>query len=204
MDRRSHWEHVYETKASDAVSWYQPSPVHSLALLDEVGMNPDTRLIDVGGGDSTLVDALLARGMHAITVLDISAAALARARARVGARAGDVAWVEADVTTVALPESGLDVWHDRAVFHFLTDAADRERYVAAMERAVRPGGSVVMATFALDGPERCSGLDVVRYGPDELAAALGASFELVRSDRDVHLTPWGVAQPFTYVVLRRR
>lgn len=204
MDRQPHWEHVYETNASVAVSWYQPSPVRSLALLDDVGMTPETRLIDVGGGDSTLVDALLARGMHRITVLDVSAAALARARTRLGARAGEVAWLEADVTTVALPEAAFDVWHDRAVFHFFTDAADRARYVAAMERAVRPGGCVVMATFALDGPARCSGLDVVRYGPEELTHALGPSFEPVRSERDVHRTPWGAAQPFTYVLLRRR
>lgn len=204
MDRQSHWEQVYTTKAPDAVSWYQPRPVRSLALLDEIGVTPDTRIIDVGGGDSTLVDALVARGMHRITVLDLSGAALARARARLGAQARDVTWLEADITTVALPEAAFDVWHDRAVFHFLTDAAERARYVATMERSVPPGGAVVMATFALDGPARCSGLDVVRYGPGELAVALGDSFELVRSDRDVHRTPTGVAQAFTYAVFRRR
>ena len=204
MDRQSHWEQVYTTKAPDAVSWYQPRPVRSLALLDDIGVTPDTRIIDVGGGDSTLVDALVARGMHRITVLDLSGAALARARARLGAQARDVTWLEADITTVELPEAAFDVWHDRAVFHFLTDAAERARYVATMERSVRPGGAVVMATFALDGPARCSGLDVVRYGPGELAVALGDSFELVRSDRDVHRTPTGAAQPFTYAVFRRR
>ena len=204
MDRQSHWEQVYTTKAPDAVSWYQPRPVRSLALLDDIGVTPDTRIIDVGGGDSTLVDALVARGMHRITVLDLSGAALARARARLGAQARDVTWLEADITTVELPEAAFDVWHDRAVFHFLTDAAERARYVATMERSVRPGGAVVMATFALDGPARCSGLDVVRYGPGELAVALGDSFELVRSDRDVHRTPTGVAQAFTYAVFRRR
>lgn len=204
MDRQSHWEQVYTTKAPDAVSWYQPRPVRSLALLDEIGVTPDTRIIDVGGGDSTLVDALVARGMHRITVLDLSGAALARARARLGAQARDVTWLEADITTVELPEAAFDVWHDRAVFHFLTDAAERARYVATMERSVPPGGAVVMATFALDGPARCSGLDVVRYGPGELAAELGDSFELVRSDRDVHRTPIGVAQAFTYAVFRRR
>lgn len=204
MDRQSHWEQVYTTKAPDAVSWYQPRPVRSLALLDDIGVTPDTRIIDVGGGDSTLVDALVARGMHRITVLDVSGAALARARARLGAQARDVTWLAADITTVALPEAAFDVWHDRAVFHFLTDAAERARYVATMERSVPPGGAVVMATFALDGPARCSGLDVVRYGPGELAVALGDSFELVRSDRDVHRTPTGVAQAFTYAVFRRR
>lgn len=204
MDRRSHWEHVYETKAPDALSWYQPSPVRSLALLDEIGVTAETRLIDVGGGDSTLVDALLARGLRRITVLDVSAAALERARARLGACADEVTWAQADITTATLPEAAFDVWHDRAVFHFLIAAADRARYVAAMERALRPGGWGVFATFALDGPERCSGLDVVRYAPEELAATLGASFELVRSDREVHGTPWGAEQPFTYVVVRRR
>lgn len=204
MDRRAHWDRVYTTKAPDAVSWFQPSPVRSLALLDDVGLTPDSRLIDVGGGDSTLVDALLARRMRHVTVLDISEAALARARARVGAQGSEVQWIAADVTSVALPAAAFDVWHDRAVFHFLTDAADRARYVANLGRAVRPGGAVVMATFAPEGPLRCSGLDVVRYAPAELAAALGDSFELLRSEHDVHRTPSGAAQPFTYVMLRRR
>ncbi len=159
-------------------------------------------IIDVGGGDSTLVDALVALNTGAITVLDLSAAALDRAKDRVGPRGLDVTWLEADVVRAALPADAYDIWHDRAVFHFLTDGDDQRRYVAAMTHALRPGGTSIIATFALDGPASCSGLPVARYSAETLAEVLGADFELVRTFRDVHLTPAGAEQRFTYVMFR--
>ena len=204
MDRREHWDGVYTTKQPTEVSWYQAEPARSLELLAEAGAGPDTAIVDVGGGDSTLVDAVLARGLGRVTVLDISGAALARARARLGARAGEVAWVEADVTRAELPAHAFDVWHDRAVFHFLTERDDRARYAAVAAAAVRPGGTLLMATFALDGPTRCSGLPVERYDAEGLARELGDAFALVRGFGDVHRTPGGGEQRFTVAVLRRR
>jgi SAM-dependent methyltransferase len=203
MDRKAHWEHVYAATQPDEVSWYQPEPTRSLELLAEAGVGPATAIIDVGGGDATLVDALLARGLGRVTVLDLSGAALARARARLGLLASEVEWREADVTRADLPAASYDVWHDRAVFHFLTDARDRRRYVDAAAEALRPGGTLVVATFAADGPTRCSGLEVARYTPEALAAEFGDRFTLVRGFGDVHRTPTGAEQRFTFVVLRR-
>jgi SAM-dependent methyltransferase len=203
MDRRAHWERVYTTKQPTDVSWYQPTPVRSLELLQEAGAGPHTSMIDVGGGDSTLVDAVITDRLGAITVLDISSAALARARARVGERAREVTWVEGDVTTVALPPGAFDIWHDRAVFHFLTDAGDRARYAAAAAAALKPGGVLIMATFADDGPLKCSGLEVARYTAASLARTLGDAFRLIRSFNDVHHTPSGGAQRFLYALFTR-
>jgi 2-polyprenyl-3-methyl-5-hydroxy-6-metoxy-1,4-benzoquinol methylase len=203
-DRKAHWEGVYGARQSNEVSWYQPEPTRSLALLAETGFGPDTAIIDVGGGDSTLVDACLARGLGRVTVLDLSGAALARARARLGSRAAEVEWREANVTDADLPPQAYDVWHDRAVFHFLTDAEDRRRYVDAAAAALRPGGALVVATFAADGPAWCSGLEVARYSPEALAAAFGDRFAFVRGFGDVHRTPSGAEQRFTFAVLRRR
>jgi SAM-dependent methyltransferase len=204
VDRRAHWEGVYTTKPSTEVSWYQAEPARSLELLAEAGAGPDSAVVDVGGGDSTLVDAVLARGLGRMTVLDISGAALARARARLGARADEVTWIESDVTRAALPPGAFDVWHDRAVFHFLTERDDRTRYAAVAAAAVRPGGTLLLATFAPDGPTRCSGLPVERYDPEGLARELGDAFTLVRGFGDVHRTPTGGEQRFTVAVLRRR
>ena len=204
MDRKAHWDGVYTTTPSAEVSWYQAEPTLSLALLREVGVGPTSDVIDVGGGDSRLVDAVLAEELGRMTVLDLSGAALARARARLGARAGEVTWLEADVTRAALPASAFDVWHDRAVFHFLTAPEDRARYAAAAARAVRPAGTVILATFAPDGPTRCSGLEVARYTPEGLARELGDAFSLVRGFGDVHHTPAGREQRFSAAVLRRR
>lgn len=176
IDRRNHWEKVYQTRSSTEVSWYQPTPARSLALLRNAGAGPRTTMIDIGGGDSALVDAVVANALGRVTVLDISSAALARARQRLGPVAGEVTWLEADVTRVALPPAAFDTWHDRAVFHFLTDADDRARYVAVAAAAMRQGGALIMATFAVDGPQRCSGLDVVRYSPEQLAETLGGDF----------------------------
>jgi SAM-dependent methyltransferase len=203
VERKAHWEGVYTSRQPTELSWYQAEPTRSIELLRAVGAGPDTAIIDIGGGDSTFVDAVLAARLGRVTVLDISAAALARAQARLGARASEVSWIEADVTRVQLPTQAFDVWHDRAVFHFLTRAEHRARYVASAALAIRPGGSLIISTFALNGPARCSGLDVVRYGPAELAWEFGEAFALERSLADVHRTPSGVEQRFTVAVLRR-
>ena len=194
---KTHWEHVYETKASNAASWFQPEPTVSLRLLDAAGMTTDSRVIDIGGGDSRLVDRLLDRGLHSIAVLDVSGVALARAKARLGERQHRVTWIEADATgewDVPI----VDIWHDRAVFHFLTDPDDRQRYVAHLRRSVRPGGAVVMATFALDGPAKCSGLPVVRYSSETLNAELDSEFQIAESLNEMHHTPSGAVQSFCY------
>lgn len=203
MQSKEHWEHVYASKATDAVSWYQPHAERSLSLIRNARILPTAEIIDVGGGASTLVDDLLADGHRAITVLDLSGRALDAAKARLGAMAAAVRWIEGDVTKVHLPARTYDVWHDRAVFHFLTDPKDREAYVAQVLRAVKPGGHVIVATFAEDGPLRCSGLPVVRYRPEALHAEFGAAFELVEHEREDHLTPSGARQSFVYCYCRR-
>jgi SAM-dependent methyltransferase len=203
-DSKAHWNAVYASKAPTELSWYQPQPARSLELLEQLGIRPDSAIIDVGGGASTLVDALLDRGANNVTVLDISLAALEHARARLGARASTVTWIESDVTNAELPEGAYDVWHDRAVFHFLTNADDRRRYAEVAARALRSGGAAIIATFAPNGPTRCSGLDVVRYDSESLARTLGHEFSLDRSLDELHHTPGGVTQAFTYTVLRRR
>lgn len=203
MDRKTHWEAVYTTKRPDEFSWYQHVPARSLELIDKARFSVDTAVVDVGGGDSTLVDALLERGYRTPTVLDISGAALGRARARLGARASLVTWVEADITRAEPPASAYDVWHDRAMFHFLTRSEDRAGYAYHAARAVRPGGIAIMAVYALRGPAKCSGIDVARYDGAALAAALGPPFHLERSFEEVHRSPKGDELPFTYAVLRR-
>ncbi len=204
MNRKLHWETVYETKASSDVSWFQAVPTRSLELIAATGTTPSTAIIDIGGGDSSLVDALLQLGHQRVTVLDLSLAALERAQLRLGARAADVTWIEADITQAELPAAFYDVWHDRAVFHFLTAAEDRQRYVQTAAEAIRPGGTMIIGTFALDGPLRCSGLEVARYDPETLAAEFAPAFDLARGFADVHTTPWGAEQRFTFVVLVRR
>ncbi|MGQ9371300.1 class I SAM-dependent methyltransferase [Azospirillum sp. ST 5-10] len=200
--RQDHWQGVYSRTASDAVSWHQDHPAASLALIRASGVAPDTRLVDVGGGASTLVDHLLDRGHRAVTVLDIAGAALAVARTRLGVRADAVSWVEADVTAWR-PPARYGLWHDRAVFHFLTEAADRDAYRAALDAALEPGGTLVIASFAPDGPDRCSGLPVVRYGPETLAAELGAAYRLEEVVHDDHRTPAGRRQAFVHCRFRR-
>lgn len=201
-DVRPHWEQVYANKAADAVSWYQPRPDTSLGFIADSGIAHDAPLIDVGGGASTLVDHLLHRGHVDVTVLDISSHALAQAQARLGALAQRVHWLVEDVTRFA-PSRPYTLWHDRAVFHFLTEDAARASYVAALRRSLAPGGIVVLATFAPDGPTRCSGLDVARYDAQMLCATLGDDFECMATGRDMHVTPWGSSQAFTYLRLRR-
>jgi SAM-dependent methyltransferase len=201
-DRRAHWERVWETRAPDAVSWYQPLPARSLAMIARARALRDAPILDVGAGASGLVDALLAEGFTDVTVLDVSERALDHARARLGERAREVRWLRADVTEVAL-DRVYRVWHDRAVFHFLTDARERERYRALLHDSVAPGGHVIVATFALDGPERCSGLPIVRYSPETLLEALGPGLALEETVTEEHLTPAGGAQRFVFCRLRR-
>lgn len=203
MDRTQHWQHVYATKPLTDVSWYQPHPARSLELIGGSGAGLEAPIIDVGGGDALLVDALLDRGHTQLSVLDVSRAALDRARHRLGTGAAAVTWIEADVTQVVLPAAAFAVWHDRAVFHFLTTADDRARYVATATTAVQPGGTLIVATFALDGPARCSGLDVARYSPQQLAAEFAAGFRLERGFADVHVTPTQAEQRFSFAVMTR-
>lgn len=202
-DCQAHWEEVYSTKSAAEVSWYQDEPRLSLALIREVAPAPSARIVDVGGGASVLVDRLLDEGYATVAVLDISERALDQAKSRLGQRGGRVQWLVGDLTTLdRLPE--FDVWHDRAVFHFLTREEARRSYVALAKRTLPAGGHLIMATFAPDGPEKCSGLPVCRYDAESLAAALGPSFRLVRSVDEVHHTPWGTPQHFIYALFQRR
>lgn len=202
MDSSAYWEGVYQRSSPMSSSWFQHEASRSLELLAGLGVGPTSNIIDVGGGDSTLVDGLVARRMGRVTVLDVSRTALLRSRTRLGSNSEAVTWVEGDVLRADLPSHSYDVWHDRALFHFLTDREDRLRYVAAATSALRPGGAVLIATFALEGPERCSGLQVVRYDPEMIASEFGDAFSLASAVRDVHRTPWGAEQQFTWAVLR--
>jgi SAM-dependent methyltransferase len=201
--RTEHWERVYASKLPEEVSWYQPTPATCLALLEASGVGPEVGVLDVGGGSSRFVDGLLDRGFEDVTVLDVSPAALAGAAERLGPRAGPVKWVVADVTDFE-PKRLWRVWHDRAVFHFLTAAEDRGAYGRTLRRCLSPGGWAVIATFAPNGPDRCSGLEVRRYSPESLADAMGEDFELVTGLSEEHVTPAGAPQAFTFALLRFR
>jgi len=201
-DSKQHWEKVYADKTPLDVSWYQKEPAVSLRLIAQCGLARDAAIIDVGGGASLLVDRLLDAGYSRLTVLDISARALEFARARLGTRARQVQWVEADITRYA-PGCSYALWHDRAVFHFLTKAGDRRRYLQTLERALPPGGHLVLAAFAIGGPARCSGLDIVQYDAARLSAELGTQFRLLDEVAEVHLTPTGKEQQFAYFHLTR-
>lgn len=203
MSDKKHWETVYETKNHRQVGWFQEHAAMSLQFIRDTGVPQDAHILDVGGGASVLVDDLLDAGYRNLSVLDISAAALRVAQARLGQAASRVHWIEADITQLELPEASIDVWHDRAVFHFLTNAQDRQRYVQTVQHAVKPGGHVIIATFAEDGPLKCSGLDIVRYRPDTLHHEFGSGFDLVKSEKEVHHTPGGTDQNFVYCYCRR-
>ncbi|MFN8007504.1 MAG: class I SAM-dependent methyltransferase [Terriglobia bacterium] len=203
MEIKKHWDSIYSTKESTQVSWYQEHPVLSLHLIEHTGVDKEHQIIDVGGGTSTLVDDLLASGFNHITVLDISATALAMARQRLGIQADKVSWIEADITKASLPHQFFDLWHDRAVFHFLREPEERHRYIQAVQHSVKTGGHVIVATFATDGPARCSGLDIVRYSPESLHSEFGDDFRLVESTRETHTTPFGVEQKFIYCYCRK-
>jgi len=201
-ERQVHWENVYRAKREDEVSWFEDDPALSRELIRQVGAGVASAVVDVGGGASRLVDRLLDDGFENLAVLDLSASALNAAKARLGARAGKVRWVVADVT-IWEPSDQYDVWHDRAAFHFLTREKDRSAYVACLERALAPAGHAIIATFALDGPDRCSGLPVVRYDLADLARVLGPAFAPVVSRAQTHRTPWGATQEFQFSVFRR-
>ena len=203
MSLKTHWEHIYQAKAPTEVSWYQDHSLQSLQFIRHTGMPKTGSIIDVGGGSATLVDDLLTNGYQQISILDISARALEVARQRLGARANDVTWLEADILQIRLPHHKYDLWHDRAVFHFLTQPEDRRHYVDLVRDAVKPGGHVIVATFASDGPERCSGLQVLRYEPDSLHQEFGDSFVLLDSTTEVHHTPFGTEQKFIYCYCRK-
>lgn len=198
MDSKNHWDKVYTNKSADQVTWFQSNPQQSLDMITATGVPANGAIIDVGGGMSFLVDYLLKAGYQDLTVLDIAANALQSSRDRLGVAASDVTWLEADITEVRLLENRYSLWHDRAVFHFLTETKDQQRYAAAVRRSLQPGGHIILATFAIDGPPKCSGLDVRRYGDEEISAALGDGFRLVSSVDEVHHTPWDTTQKFTY------
>lgn len=198
MNAQAHWERIYTEKAPDTVSWYRPHLEKSLGLIGKFAPGKSASIIDVGGGESTLVDDLLSRGYENITVLDISQAAIDVSRKRLGAFSERVHWQVADIARVELPSSAYDLWHDRAVFHFLTVASDRAAYVRQVARAVRHGGHVIVSTFGPDGPMKCSGLDVVRYDPESLHGEFGEHFRLLESSKELHETPFGTVQQFLY------
>jgi SAM-dependent methyltransferase len=200
--RQAHWDNVYATKDEHAVSWFQEKSDISLDLIRATGVNATASIIDIGGGASRLIDALLDEGFKAVTVLDLSEKALATSKARLGARSAHAQWVVADITTWE-PSQTYDVWHDRAALHFLIDPKDRAAYAERVLRAVRPGGHVIIGTFAPDGPERCSGLPVVRHDAATLGELLGHSFELIESRRHDHQTPTGATQRFQFSRFRR-
>jgi len=201
MERKAHWETVYQTKSPLEVSWYQREPEISLALIERAGVGPEDAIIDVGGGASVLVDRLLARGFERLAVLDVSAKALTLARERLGERARKVEWFEADVTSFSSPHR-FRLWHDRAVFHFLTDPSDRQAYVNSLSNTLEPGGHLIIATFAIGGPTKCSGLDICQYDAARMSVELGSGFELLDEVAETHLTPAGKEQRFIFLHYR--
>lgn len=202
VDRKAHWDAIYDNKLPTECSWYQAKPLQSLAFIAHCGLTLDAPMIDVGGGASVLVDHLLDAGYSRLAVLDIAAPALACARARLGQRGHEVMWLVDDVTRF-VPPHAFALWHDRAVFHFLTDAQDRRRYVAVLKQAIPRDGHVIIAAFAPDGPTQCSGLDIVQYDRGALSRELGEDFEFVEAAREAHLTPTGKTQHFGYFRFKR-
>ena len=202
MDTKQHWEHIYRTKAERDVSWFDALPAGSLRLIEAAGIHPETCVIDVGGGDAHLVDTLAARGLDCLAVLDVSGAALQRAPTRLGDVAERLIWIEPNVAS-EWSLKPMDIWHDRAVFHFLTGVDDRARYCDHLRQILKVGGNLIIATFALHGPESCSGLPVMRYSPETLSEELGDGFRLVGAEAYEHHTPWGSTQSFQYSRLVR-
>lgn len=198
MNTQLHWEKVYRTKAPYEVSWFRPHLETSTSFIERSTQDHSARIVDVGGGESTLADDLLERGYKNLTILDISDTAIQVTKTRLAERADCVEWLVGDVTTIDLPADTYDVWHDRAVFHFLTSAADRAAYVERVRRSVRRGGHVVIGTFGPEGPAKCSGLDVKRYDADSLHGEFGRCFRLIDSTKELHQTPFGTTQQFLY------
>lgn len=202
MDAKTHWEEIYTTRAPDQVSWYRPHLEISLDLIKRRVSDRSASIIDAGGGESTLVDDFLALGFQNITVLDVSQAAIDVNKTRLAERARGVHWIVADITAVELSAKMYDVWHDRAVFHFLTGQEQRAAYVHQVARSVKPGGHVIVSAFGPEGPTKCSGLDVIRYDADSLHDEFGARFRLIESSKEIHQTPFGTAQQFLYCYCR--
>jgi SAM-dependent methyltransferase len=202
MNLKTHWDTIYGKKAPDAVSWYRPHLETSLELIERVAAGRSASIIDVGGGESTLVDDLLAEGYSDLSVLDISQVAVDKTKERLGLASDGVRWLVGDVTTVRLEASAYEVWHDRAVFHFLASDEERMAYVAQVASAVRSGGHVIVSTFGPEGPTQCSGLDVVRYDADSLHDQFGVRFHLLGSSKELHETPFGTVQQFLYCLCR--
>ena len=202
MTAQTHWESVYRSKAPDAVSWYRPHLDVSLDLIERCEPARSASIIDVGAGESTLVDDLLSRGYKEITVLDVSKTAVEATKKRLGRGAEYIHWMLGDITQIALPPQSFDVWHDRAVFHFLVDSMQRQNYVRSVLNAVRPGGHVIVSTFGPEGSTKCSGLDVVRYDAEALHREFGRRFRIEESSQELHHTPWGTAQQFVYCCCR--
>jgi ubiquinone/menaquinone biosynthesis C-methylase UbiE len=196
-DPKKHWENVYQKESPEGLSWYQDNPEMSLKLIDATGVGFDGNIIDIGGGTSKLAGLLVAEGYKRVTVLDIASRSVEQAKSRLGEQADKITWIEADVTNYNFKEK-YDIWHDRAVFHFLTDSHDRETYVDAVQQSLKAGGHLIIATFGLKGPRKCSGLPVVRYSPETLHKEFGNSFDLVETLVEVHSTPSKVQQKFIY------
>jgi len=203
MSRKEHWENVYQTKGRNEVSWFREHLDTSMRLISNTGVGKDASIIDVGGGNSTLVDDLLDSGFVDVSVLDISANAIDGSKERLGAKANGVDWVVADVTSAELPVEKFDVWHDRAVFHFLTAEDDRRKYVELVMRSLKPDGHIIVASFSLEGPQKCSGLDVMRYSPETMHNEFGRPFQLVESLVEIHNTPFSTTQEFIYCYCRK-
>lgn len=203
MNRKEHWEKVYATKSVDQVSWYREHLENSLQMIIGTGVDKTAAIIDVGGGASTLVDDLLNDGFGDVAVLDISSKAIEKSEERLGNQSEKVDWIVADITKAVLPENYYDVWHDRAVFHFLIEAADRRKYVELVMKSVKVGGHIIVASFGENGPQKCSGLDVVRYNPDSMHSEFGNDFELVKSLTETHKTPFDTTQEFIYCYCRK-
>jgi ubiquinone/menaquinone biosynthesis C-methylase UbiE len=202
-DLAKHWEKIYQEKVHEEVSWYTPHLERSLELILRTGIDKNASIIDVGGGASTLVDDLLARSFKKITVLDISGEALEASKIRLGSLSNQITWIEGDIKEVTLLENFYDVWHDRALFHFLTRPEDRQKYVHQLDHSLKAGGHLIMAIFGLKGPPRCSGLDIVRYTPKSLLAELSHVFTLLENFTETHGTPFGTNQEFIYCHFRK-
>jgi SAM-dependent methyltransferase len=202
LNARAHWEKVYKAKPPETVSWYRPHLERSMALIDRAARDYNASIIDVGGGESTLVDDLLARGYQDVSVLDVSQTAIDVTKKRLGPAAKKIHWIVADIMQAELEPYAFDVWHDRAVFHFLTRVSEREIYVRTVARSVKPGGHVIVSTFGPEGPTRCSGLDTMRYDAESLHKQFGVRFRLVDSSNELHETPFGTTQQFLYCYCR--
>jgi SAM-dependent methyltransferase len=203
MTQKDHWEKVYSGKVSQELGWYAPRLQTSLAWITDLGLSPDAQIIDAGGGASTLVDYLLEAGYRMVTVVDISEQSLSSAKARLGSKAEQVKWLIGDITSVILPSQQYDLWHDRASFHFLTEPHQQREYRDKILQALKPGGHLIIGTFAPEAPPKCSGLPVQRYTQDQLSDTLGEEFELLREKKELHVTPGGVEQTYLYCQFQR-